>query len=217
MTSAEKFEILSAYLDNEASKEDCLLVEQWLETNPQFRQQYQAQLKLRAAIRALPSSFFDGFFDETNASLRTPVENNPTDGKASEGKTDISSDASKCLSEPGLGGDASSCFLLQVPTDAATSSRDRAKLPLGPTFNPTFNGAISSYSRPAKDTARSLTQFKWKEALIVAAALSDTTITALCFSSVDGSRLVQPGRPNQVREGDVYILPEKRLLVFSPQ
>ena len=59
MTSAEKFEILSAYLDNEASDEERRLVEQWIEQDPQFRQQYQAQLKLKAAIRHLPSSLFD--------------------------------------------------------------------------------------------------------------------------------------------------------------
>lgn len=52
-SSAEKFEILSAYLDDEASLEECRLVKQWLECDPLFRQQYQAQLRLKIAIRSL--------------------------------------------------------------------------------------------------------------------------------------------------------------------
>ena len=52
-SSAEKFEILSAFLDNEASPEECRLVEQWIECDPLFRQQYQVQLRLKTAIRSL--------------------------------------------------------------------------------------------------------------------------------------------------------------------
>ena len=54
--STEQFEILSAYLDDEASGEECRLVEQWLDCDPSFRQQYQAQRRLRAAIRSLSAS-----------------------------------------------------------------------------------------------------------------------------------------------------------------
>lgn len=59
-SSTEKFEILSAYLDDEASEEECRLVEQWLDCDPLFRQQYQAQRQLKVAIRSLSaSSLFD--------------------------------------------------------------------------------------------------------------------------------------------------------------
>lgn len=59
MTSAKKFEILSAYLDNEASQAERRLVEQWIECDPLFRQQYQAQLLLKSALRSLSASLFD--------------------------------------------------------------------------------------------------------------------------------------------------------------
>ena len=59
MTSAEKFEILSAYLDDEASPKERRLVEQWIECDPLFRQQYETQLALKAAVRSLPTNLFD--------------------------------------------------------------------------------------------------------------------------------------------------------------
>ncbi len=59
MTSAEKFEFLSAYLDDEASQAERRLVEQWIECDSLFRQQYQAQLRLKSALRSLPASLFD--------------------------------------------------------------------------------------------------------------------------------------------------------------
>ena len=59
MTSDEKFEILSAYLDDEVSQEERRLVEQWIECDPLFRQQYQAQLTLKSAVRSLSTRFFD--------------------------------------------------------------------------------------------------------------------------------------------------------------
>ena len=55
-SSTEKFEILSAYLDDEASWEECCLVEQWLDSDPVFRQQYQAQRRLKTAIRSFSVS-----------------------------------------------------------------------------------------------------------------------------------------------------------------
>lgn len=58
-SSAKKFELLSAYLDNEASLEDACLVEQWLASDPSLSQQYRAQQKLKAAIQSLGADIFD--------------------------------------------------------------------------------------------------------------------------------------------------------------
>jgi hypothetical protein len=50
-TDDEKFELLSAYFDDEVSEQERALVEHWLSCDPQLQQHYQAQLKLRQAIR----------------------------------------------------------------------------------------------------------------------------------------------------------------------
>jgi hypothetical protein len=50
-TDDEKFELLSAYLDDEVSEQERCLVEHWLSADPQLQQHYQAQLRLRQAIR----------------------------------------------------------------------------------------------------------------------------------------------------------------------
>ncbi|NJM97689.1 MAG: hypothetical protein HC800_11495 [Phormidesmis sp. RL_2_1] len=50
-TDDEKFELLSAYLDDEVSLQERHLVEHWLSVDPSTQQHYQAQLKLRQAIR----------------------------------------------------------------------------------------------------------------------------------------------------------------------
>lgn len=52
-TDEEKFEMLSAYLDDEASESEHCLVEYWLANELTLQQQYQAQLKLRKAMRLL--------------------------------------------------------------------------------------------------------------------------------------------------------------------
>lgn len=50
----EQFELLSAYMDNEASPEEKLKVEQWLATDINFRRLYQQQLRLRQLLIDLP-------------------------------------------------------------------------------------------------------------------------------------------------------------------
>ncbi len=55
-TDAEKFELLSAYLDDEVTEQEQCLVEHWLSSDFQLQQQYQAQLKLRLAMRAACSA-----------------------------------------------------------------------------------------------------------------------------------------------------------------
>ncbi len=51
LTTEEKFELLSAYIDGEVSEHEQQLVEHWLETDSQMQQQYQAQIKLSSAIK----------------------------------------------------------------------------------------------------------------------------------------------------------------------
>lgn len=48
-----KFELLSAYLDDEVSTEERQQVEQWLRSDAELRQQYETQLKLRQAMKSL--------------------------------------------------------------------------------------------------------------------------------------------------------------------
>ncbi|MGB3296731.1 MAG: hypothetical protein WBA76_00575 [Phormidesmis sp.] len=51
-SQAEKFDILSAYLDNEATEQEQSWVKHWLLSDSQLQQQYQNQLKIRSAIKA---------------------------------------------------------------------------------------------------------------------------------------------------------------------
>lgn len=49
-----RFELLSAYLDNEVTSEERQLVAQWLRDDPKIQQMYQRLLMLRQAIRTAP-------------------------------------------------------------------------------------------------------------------------------------------------------------------
>lgn len=55
----EKFELMSAYIDNEASEQERALVEDWLANDPQLLSSYQQQMKLREAISELGPELFD--------------------------------------------------------------------------------------------------------------------------------------------------------------
>ncbi|MGB7086786.1 MAG: RseA family anti-sigma factor [Phormidesmis sp.] len=56
-SASEKFELLSAYLDGEVSDQERRLVMQWLLSDPQLQKHYQAQLKLRQAMRSFSSDY----------------------------------------------------------------------------------------------------------------------------------------------------------------
>ncbi|MGF1492313.1 MAG: anti-sigma factor family protein [Microcoleaceae cyanobacterium] len=49
-----KYELLSAYLDQEANAAERRQVEQWLDTDPEFETNYRQWLKLRAYWQAMP-------------------------------------------------------------------------------------------------------------------------------------------------------------------
>ncbi len=50
----EKFELLSAYMDGEVSREERLQVDQWLAEDPAFRRLYQQQLRLHQMFLEAP-------------------------------------------------------------------------------------------------------------------------------------------------------------------
>lgn len=160
MTSAEKFEILSAYLDDEASDEERHLVEQWIEQDPQFRQQYQAQIKLKAAIRRLPSSLFG---DALSNCDRPTVDELADDLK----------------------------YEITLP------SRLSQTLPSAAARKP------SPYSLLQPSAQATTAQFRWKDTLLVLAALSAAAIATFCYASAERTRWVQPNRaPGRVKRTD---------------
>jgi len=55
ITRHDRFELLSAYLDEEVTPEEQALVQHWLSSDPVMRSHYQKQLMLRAAIKNLLS------------------------------------------------------------------------------------------------------------------------------------------------------------------
>ncbi|MEM9090379.1 MAG: hypothetical protein AAGC93_16720 [Cyanobacteria bacterium P01_F01_bin.53] len=57
-SQAEKFELLSAYLDDEVSEQERYLVANWLAYDVQLQKYYQNQLKIRQAIRGLGAGAF---------------------------------------------------------------------------------------------------------------------------------------------------------------
>jgi anti-sigma factor RsiW len=63
----EQFELLSAYMDNEASPAEKLKVEQWLATDINFRRLYQQQLRLRQLLIDLPVPGISRVGSQTNA------------------------------------------------------------------------------------------------------------------------------------------------------
>lgn len=50
----EKFVLLSAYIDGEVTPSERRQVQQWLDTDPQFKQQYLQQLRLHQGMNRVP-------------------------------------------------------------------------------------------------------------------------------------------------------------------
>jgi hypothetical protein len=69
----EQFELLSAYMDNEASLEEKLKVEQWLATDTNFRRLYQQQLRLRQLLIDLPVPAVSRVGSQANAKTEQVV------------------------------------------------------------------------------------------------------------------------------------------------
>lgn len=68
LAKAEQFELLSAYLDDEVTEQERCLVEHWLSSDSQLQQQYQAQLKIRSAMKGV---FKDSIKEQTEEHVET--------------------------------------------------------------------------------------------------------------------------------------------------
>lgn len=182
MISAKKFEILSAYLDDEVSQEERLLVERWIECDPLFRQQYQAQLALKAALRSLPANLFEVAITPENrldSCLTNPEQTTSKRAPSEQSAYPESPDALKL--------DRLSSHKAN-PIDKTGNSlsigdiliRQDCKAKIG--CNPmNINGtAIAS---------------KWKNLLIIATALSAAVFTTLSCGSIKSSQKSQIRRP----------------------
>ena len=53
-SAQERFELLSAYVDNEVTSTEKGQVEQWLQDDPSYRHQYQQLLKVKRLLQDLP-------------------------------------------------------------------------------------------------------------------------------------------------------------------
>jgi anti-sigma factor RsiW len=54
-SAQERFELLSAYVDNEVTLTEKSQVEQWLQDDPSYRHQYQQLLKVKRLLQDLPA------------------------------------------------------------------------------------------------------------------------------------------------------------------
>jgi anti-sigma factor RsiW len=54
-SAQERFELLSAYVDNEVTRTEKSQVEQWLQDDPSYRHQYQQLLKVKRLLQNLPA------------------------------------------------------------------------------------------------------------------------------------------------------------------
>ena len=54
-SAQERFELLSAYVDNEVTSREKSQVEQWLKDDPNYRHQYQQLLKVKRLLQDLPA------------------------------------------------------------------------------------------------------------------------------------------------------------------
>ena len=52
--SMERFELLSAYIDGEATPQECKLVQDWLDTDPEFKQAYLGLIRIQTALPHVP-------------------------------------------------------------------------------------------------------------------------------------------------------------------
>ena len=218
MTSAEKFEILSAYLDDEASQEERYLVEQWIKCDPLFRHQYQVQLALKSAMRSLPADLFDQAIAEETliASDRTSSNHSTTEQTATEQTATEQTATEQTTAE-------------QCPQseDFDNSKTDRFSIhttfPSEEASPPSSIGSLSARSIYWSDasykptTASCTAASKWKNLLIVAAALAVTAFTMLSYGSIKSAQSSKIRRtPGRIAEIDASFWAKRQLVVFPP-
>ena len=208
MTSAEKFEILSAYLDDEASQEERYLVEQWIKCDPLFRHQYQVQLALKSAMRSLPADLFDQAIAEETliASDRTSSNHSTTEQTTTEQTT-----AEQCPQSEDFDNSKTDRFSIHTTFPSEEASP------------PSSIGSLSARSIYWSDasykptTASCTAASKWKNLLIVAAALAVTAFTMLSYGSIKSAQSSKIRRtPGRIAEIDASFWAKRQLVVFPP-
>lgn len=76
-TTDDRFELLSAYVDDEVSIAERKLVESWIDTDPQIRHQYRALASLTRSFQALPTETSSVSVDDTLDAVLKRVEHRP--------------------------------------------------------------------------------------------------------------------------------------------
>ena len=72
-----RFELLSAYVDNELSVSERKQVEEWLESDPELRQQYHSMTMLSRAFQTMPAPQSSKSADDLLDAVFTKVERKP--------------------------------------------------------------------------------------------------------------------------------------------
>ncbi|MGB3767196.1 MAG: hypothetical protein WA947_11615 [Phormidesmis sp.] len=208
MTSAEKFEILSAYLDDEASQEERYLVEQWIKCDPLFRHQYQVQLALKSAMRSLPADLFDQAIAEETliASDRASSNHSTTEQTTTEQTT-----AEQCPQSEDFDNSKTDRFSIHT---TFPSDEDSPPSSIGSLSARSIYWSDASY-KPT--TASCTAASKWKNLLIVAAALAVTAFTMLSYGSIKSAQSSKIRRtPGRIAEIDASFWAKRQLVVFPP-
>lgn len=77
LTTDDRFELLSAYVDNELSVTERKKVEQWLESDPEMQRQYRALSALSRSFQSMPAPATVTDTDELLDAVFTQVERKP--------------------------------------------------------------------------------------------------------------------------------------------
>ena len=77
LTKDDRFELLSAYIDNELSVHERKQVEAWLESDPEMRRQYQSLSALSRSFQAMPVTQSSTSADDLLDAVFTKVDRKP--------------------------------------------------------------------------------------------------------------------------------------------
>ena len=77
LTTDDRFELLSAYVDNELSTEQRKQVEQWLESDPEMQRQYRSLSALSRSFQSMPAPTAATKTDELLDAVFAEVEHKP--------------------------------------------------------------------------------------------------------------------------------------------
>ena len=77
-TPTERFELLSAYMDDEVSLEERKLVESWIDTDPGIQRQYRLLLSLGRSFQSLPLNTSSQSVEDTLDAVLKRVDRRPS-------------------------------------------------------------------------------------------------------------------------------------------